>query len=141
MLQLNTDQSKNGLFKAIVYTCAALGGGAAYAFAPAGASLGVIGAYVAGGIAAGGLAGPLALTGVALCGYAAFRAGQALKKVAREEAPVLPLAVAIVGVSSLRAMTVEPIRGIAALFKKSADKNKNSSHLPSSTTKPKDIKP
>jgi hypothetical protein len=141
VLSLNTDQSKNGLFKGIVYTCAAAGGIAGYALAPA-AGAGLVAAYVAGGVAVGGLGGPLALTTAALCGYGVYRIGQTLAKTAREEGPVIPLAVAIVGYSSLRAMTVEPIRSIASLFKKSAQKQKNSSDKnPTSTPKPKDITP
>ena len=120
--KIDKDQSKNVFLKAVVYTCALAGGLIAAIAAPVGSGVAMTAAYTAGGVALGGLGGPLAITTLALCGYGLYRIGKTVFKTCRDEAAIIPVAYAVVGYSSFRSLTSEPLHHIKSLFKKSAQK-------------------
>ena len=115
MGDINFDLTESERFNYIVYGCAAIGG-AIGAFAVPSAPAIAIAAHVAAGAVVGGIGLPLAITGVALGGLILGKTVKEIWKSVKTEATALPLAVAVIGISSAKAMFVSPLKVIKNCF-------------------------
>lgn len=108
MGDLNLDLSKSKAFSAGIYTMAAAGAGVGIATYGTGTLLSTV-AYGTLGALAGGIGIPVALTAVAVVGYAGYVGIAAAAKSLKKEGAVVPLGMAIAGYSAAKALIVNPV--------------------------------
>jgi len=116
MGQLDLDLSKSKLFSAGIYTAAAVGAVASAVTFGTGTALSAL-AYGALGAVAGGIGVPVALTAVAVVGYAGYIGLAAAAKALKKEGTMVPLGMAVAGVSAAKALLVNPVLGVHKLVK------------------------
>lgn len=117
MGDLNLDMSKNAPFNIGIYACAAAGAVTGVVTYGTGTLLSTLAVGAAGAIA-GGIGIPVALTAVAVVGYAAYVGVAAAVKALKKEGAVVPLGMAVVGFSAAKALFVSPFTATAGLGKK-----------------------
>lgn len=117
MGDLNLDMSKSTPFNLGIYACAAVGAAAGVATYGTGTLLSTLAVGAAGAVA-GGIGIPVALTAVAVVGYAAYVGVAAALKALKKEGAVVPLGMAVVGFSAAKALFVSPFTAATGLGKK-----------------------
>lgn len=116
MGDLNLDLSKSKAFSAGIYTAAAVGAGVSIATYGTGTVLSTL-AYGAIGVVAGGIGVPVALTAIAVVGYAGYVGIAAAVKSLKKEGAVVPLGMAVAGYSAAKALFVNPVLAASKLVK------------------------
>ena len=116
MGDLNLDMSKSKAFSAGIYTAAAIGAGVSVATYGTGTVLSTF-AYGTLGAVAGGIGIPVALTAVAVIGYAGYVGIAAAVKSLKKEGAVVPLGMAVAGYSAAKALFVNPVLAASKLVK------------------------
>ncbi len=107
MGDINFDLSKEPRFRIVPYACAAIGATAGVMMTSAVTVPGLIAAGAIGAVA-GGIGLPVAGVVVAIGGVALFKMGKALVDTIKQEGPMLPLGMAVVGLSAAKTLFVSP---------------------------------
>lgn len=107
MGDINFDLSKEPRFRIVPYACAAIGAAAGVMMTSAVTVPGMIAAGAIGAVA-GGIGLPVVGVVAAIGGVAIWKMGKALVDTIKKEGPMLPLGMAVVGLSAAKTLFVSP---------------------------------
>lgn len=116
MGEMNFDLTRNKMFLAVPYTCAAIGAGVGLALAPIATPLGLAAAGVIGAVA-GGIGLPVLGVAAGVCAYALCKGAKEVLTLAKKEGAILPIGMLFVGISSAKALFVIPFKGAEKAFR------------------------